>query len=155
MTTDHLTARNEIFARHEAAWTSAWTAVFGATPLGELRFAGLETSALPSEFWARASVQTVIQELANVGQIDNSGARRYRSEGLTFLQVFAPKSHPSPLARAIELAYNARLMFLEHRTPGGVWFRNVRVDDGLPTDERWIQTQMVAEWQSDQIVSAA
>jgi hypothetical protein len=145
--------QREILGLAQLALEQAWTDVLGIAPTPEqLRWEGVEEPALPAGgYYARTSIQTVIQDRASIGTIEDATAIRYRNEGLLFIQVFAAKNQAGGYFNAKRLASALRSAFTDKSTATGIYFRNVRAKDNLPKEKQWLQAQMVAEWQFDEL----
>lgn len=145
-------ARNELFEKLTSAWQSASRDVLGDS--AELRYQGREEPDLPDAgaFWGRAGMMTVIQNQANVGQLNDGSARRYRTIGQTYVQVFAPKSVSGSFAKACSIASRIRNQFASSATQGRIIFRNGRIDDNPKTNDQWLMVTFWSEYQFDEII---
>lgn len=140
-------ARKEMQAKAREAWFAAYTAVLqGSAAPNTFLYHGLEVNPLPAGFYARVTIQPVIQEKGNLGP------NRYVSKGWIAIQIFGPKSDSSPHERAVLIAAQIRKRFVGSKTAGGVWFKRETVDENMPTEKDRIQVQMKAEWQSEEIL---
>jgi len=91
--------------------------------------------------WARCHIQH------NAGDQDTLagpiGNRLFGRDGLIMVQIFAPIG--KGLSKADELAKVVADAFEGQSTPGGVWFRKVRLREVGP-DKAWYQVNVVAEF---------
>lgn len=101
------------------------------------------------ETWARWSL-----DYAAGGQSSLSGVgkRKFYKSGLIYVFVFTPLG--TGLAKAREDAQIAIDSYEGKRTPGDVWFRNVRIDSeghgkGGGGNKSWWTTTVVAEFTYD------
>jgi len=99
-----------------------------------------------TEVWARVSRQTVREGQATL----RDGVKRFTSDGLLFVQIFAPLNDAKAGWRLQRLAMLARNSFRGVSTPGGVWFRNTRIQE-LPSDAKAYQIKVVTEYQYDEL----
>lgn len=148
MTTTYEEAKDEIYSQFFAAWVAGSAAIVGYVP--EVRWQNLEEATKPdqSKYWARVSTQSVDEPQANLGA-DAEGKRRYTGLGLVFVQIFVPKTEGNDYkgAKLAELARNA---YRGKKTTGGVWFRNVRINN-LEPEELFYRFNVVAEYEYDEI----
>jgi hypothetical protein len=145
----------EILRLAEQAVRDVWSSVLGESPSdGVIRMEGVaEPQTFRGAYYTRSSLVSPpeLQNRANVGQLNNSTAVRYRNEGLLFIQVFGSKAEPSGYMKIKDIASALRDRFTERSTPSGIYFKRVRVNDRLPKENQWLQVHMVAEWQFDEI----
>ena len=146
MITDYSNARDEIFAQLTAV-LPALNTLLGYTP--NIVYQGVETAVkMPTDkLWVRISQQTVIETQATL-RADNG--RRYRSEGLVFVQIFIPKTEPQNYAFGLSCANVIKNAYRGKQTNGCIWFRNVRIQE-LPAEMAWFRVNVVAEYQYDEI----
>jgi len=129
-------ARDEMLALFKTAWGSTynvlWDDVAGAKPAAD-------------EPYARA---TVIHGAAGQRTMGGAGARRFSRSGSVIVQVFVPRGRG--LALADQLSKVAVDAFEAQRTPGDVWFRNVRANE-IGGQTTWFQTNVIADFTYDEI----
>lgn len=101
-----------------------------------------------SKYWARCSIQTVMESQANLR--GNDLKTRYNSQGLVFVQIFGPKVTDG-FEKALQLATLIKTAFRGKQTPNCVWFRNVRIQDNIPSENAWYRVNVVAEYTYDEI----
>jgi hypothetical protein len=95
--------------------------------------------------WVRLNVQFTAGSISCLGIV---GDRRFRNEGLVFVQVFTPVGggvSPNDL-----LATTARNVFRGVQLAGGLWFRNEGINDVGP-DGKWYQQNVTAEFIFDEV----
>lgn len=136
--------------RFAAGWNAgAGAIVGGAAP--EIRYKDLEKGPIPTDHFCRFSMSTVLESQTSLR--DGENGQRYTTQGLIIIQVFAYRAGVKP-AEATEfarrLAIVARNIFRGHCFPGGIQFRNVRVNDGA-TEDKYIRRNVIAEFEYDEI----
>lgn len=148
MTTDYISAVDQMFALFNTAWLANSAALAGYVPI--VRWQGIEEAGTPdaSKFWCRVSQQTVEEEQSTLR--DDSGVRRYETTGLIFVQLFCPKSQVDALEIGRKLAVVARNAFRGKTTSGKVWFRNARIIE-LEPDSSAHRFNIVSEYEYDEI----
>lgn len=99
------------------------------------------------EPWARVSVQHNINPQRAFGE---PGNRRFERLGIIMVQVFSPMSLEQSVTLAEGLGIIARDAFEGKDTPGGVWFRNTRMQEVGPSDPWW-QLNVSAEFTYDEL----
>lgn len=142
-------ARDEMFDMLDAEWTTKAGAVTGgAAPL--IIWQGEEPETPPSREagpYARATVRHFTGGQATLGSV---GSRRFNREGAIFVQCFAPLGIGNPLTIAERLGRIARDAFEGRSSPGGIWFRNPRLNEVGPADG-WFQVNVVAPFTYDEV----
>lgn len=151
MTLQYDQARDEMFALFKAAWDANSAAIAGYIP--EVRWQGKELTTKPdrSKFWARVSIQSVIEQQATLSNcVIEPGKKKYESSGLIFVQLFAPKVTDGAYELLQQLAKVARDAYRGKTTPGNVWFRNVRINT-LSPEELFFRLNVVGEYEFDEV----
>jgi hypothetical protein len=98
----------------------------------------------PSEDeWARITVQH------STGSNDGITNKFFLREGIVTIQLFT--NFGQGLSRNDILAKVAVDAFQGKSSPGGVWFRNVRMNE-IGNDDKWFQTNILAEFQYDEVI---
>ena len=140
-------AADEIYGLLNDAW-QAGAAAFNEGEVPRIVWPYKSESA-PSvdTVWARVSRQTVREGQST---LQDDGSKRYTSDGLLFVQIFAPLRDGKAGWRLQRLAMLARDCFRGQSTPGGVWFRNMRIQE-LKPDAKSYQIKVVTEYQYDEI----
>ncbi len=148
MTTDYVSAVDQMFSLFLAAFTAGAPAIAGYMP--EIRWQNVDEGTTPdaSKYWCRVSQQTVIEEQTALAGSD--GKTRYTASGLIFVQLFCPIADISASSKGRKLAVIARNAFRGKTTSGKVWFRNVRINE-LPKETSAIRFNVVAEYEYDEI----
>lgn len=144
------TASDEMYALFFEAW-KAGAAEFndGEVPVVKWPYKFDGKGNPVDSVWARVSRQTVREGQAALVNGENGG-RVYTSDGLLFVQIFAPLNDAKAGWRLLKLAMLARDSFRGQSTPGGVWFRNMRIQE-LPADAKSYQIKVVTEYQYDEL----
>lgn len=141
-------ARDEMFAMLKIAWDAgAGAIVSGAVP--SILWQGQEYGppALTAAY-ARATVHhNTGRQTSLTGE---GGQRRFTRYGIVFIQIFVPVSFKNPLTIASKLGKVALDAYEGRSSPGGIWFRNARLNEIGPADG-WEQVNVVAEFQYDEV----
>lgn len=156
ITTTPSEAEDAMNARFLAAFTvSAVVSLIGYQPV--VLWAGIEKSQKPdtTKYYVRVSHQIVLTGQANLSGCEGlPGQKRYRTSGLTFVQLFAPTSDKQVREKALKLATIARNAFRGNLAQGGediVWFRNARINNNLPIENDQYRLNVVAEHEYDEL----
>lgn len=147
MTATYPQAIDEMYGLFNAAWTAGAPAIVGYLP--EVRWSGVEKEGAPEtkKYWCRVSSQTVIERQIT---FRNGTDKRYQTDGLLFVQIFAPMSDAKSMENLRSLAVVARNAFRGKTTSSMIWFRNVRINEFGP-DSKAYRCNVVAEYQYDEI----
>lgn len=103
------------------------------------------------ETWARWNIDYAFGAQVSMGAV---GRRKFTRTGLIYINVYTPLGAGLGTARdASEVAINA---YEGKRTPGDVWFRNVRIESeghgqGGGREKSWWTTLVVAEFTYEQL----
>jgi hypothetical protein len=143
MPTNPTNARDEIF-RH-------FTDNFDASAIVDpvvIRYQGFERGEVPKKYWVRLSSQQVTSPQSAHIMTDEPGASpvAYDTNGLVFVQVFAPMSEEDSYRKGELIATLARDIFRAVETPSGVWFRNARFNE-LDPDGKHYRWNVKVEYQ--------
>lgn len=142
---------DEINSLFFSAWKARSAAIVGYVP--EIRWQGVQYRDLPdgSKFWGRLSKQTVFEEQATLSNCEGlPGKKKYTASGLVFLQLFCPKSNAQAFELGQQLAKLGRNAFRGKSTPGGIWFRNVRINE-LNSERLYERFNVVTEFEHDEL----
>lgn len=123
--------------------TTAWAAT--GNPLVYDDLAGsVPKTAVP---WARVTVSHNTGGQATLA--NHSGQARWRREGVVTIQVFTPTGQGLTAADGlVQTVVNA----LEGvALDGGLWFRNVRVNEIGSDDSAWFQVNVIADFQYEEV----
>jgi len=106
----------------------------------------------PSKYWVRFSMRGVMSRQSAFIMNDNPGPspQEYDTNGLIFVQVFAPMSEVNGFAQGGLLAELAQAIFRGAETPSGVFFRNVRINE-LEDDTKSFRWNVIAEYEFSEI----
>lgn len=107
----------------------------------------------PSNYWVRFSMRSVMsRQSAFVMSDEADGAEplEYETNGLLFVQVFAPMSEVDGFAQGGLLAEEAQAIFRGAETPSGVTFRNVRINE-LEDDTKSFRWNVIAEYEFSEV----
>lgn len=142
---------DEINSLFYEKWKAETTSIVGYIP--KVYWQGVEERETPdsSKFWARLSRQTVGEEQATLSNCEGlPGQKKYEAYGLVFIQIFCPKSETQAFNLGKLLAKVARNSFRGKRTPGGIWFRNVRINE-LEPEELYERFNVVTEYEYNEL----
>jgi hypothetical protein len=150
--TKYSEAIDDIFTRCKFAWETSCADILSYS--AELRYQGVEADQFPdtTAVWGRASIRTVSQTRANVGQLNDSGAARYRTRGLVMIECFGSKLASGSFDSIRSLASSLRMFFLEYSSPNRVIMRNPKIDEFYYMDLQWYRIQMICEFEFDEIL---
>lgn len=140
-----LAARNEILTRFKTVWDAGATSgipVFYDDVPGDVP-QGADGSGNPST-WLRIQVRH--GEGRQIGFGD--GKRRLHRLGVVTAQLFTASG--TGLSTADPLVTILLNAFEGASTPGGVWFRNARVNE-VGQDGGWYQTNVLVEFNYDEV----
>lgn len=130
-------ARDEIMALFSAAWPDEYKVLWqdkGGRPPDE------------QAPWARFTISHTAGGQATLS--NDNGRKRFRRDGFLIVQIFTPVgdglSSSDTLTKIVLDAYEGKA------TPGGAWFRNVRVNEVGP-DGDWYQVNVLADFTYDEV----
>jgi hypothetical protein len=142
-------AADEMYGLLKAAWDAGAAALNdGALPLIRWPYQFEDKKAPVTDVWARVSRQTVREGQSSFR--NGEFGRTYTSDGLLFVQIFAPLNDAAAGRKLQSLAVLARDTFRGQTTAGGIWFRNGRIQE-IPNDAKSYQIKVVTEYQYDEI----
>lgn len=148
MTATYLTAQDAIFGQFNTDWAAGATAIVGYIPRVFFQGVTREDKPEPNKHFVRVSVQTVSDRQVTFRGAD--GLRRYRTDGLVIVQLFAPVSEAGGWRKCQRLAVLARDVYRGRTASGNIWFRNVRLNE-LPPENAWDRINVIAEYQFDEL----
>ena len=96
--------------------------------------------------WARASVRHFEEGQASLA--NHGGVRRWRAQGIVFVQIFTPAGEG--LARADEISSTIVAGFRGWSSPGGAWFRRPRAEE-IGVSGAWMQVNVAVDFEYDEI----
>ena len=134
--------------------TAETLALIGYQPA--ILWAGNELNAKPdsTKYFVRVSHQTVLERQANLSNCEGiAGQKRYRIDGLTFVQIFCPSSDKQVARKGLQLATIARNAFrggAAHSDQDTIWFYNARINK-LPIENDLHRLNVVAEHEYDEL----
>jgi hypothetical protein len=129
-------ARDEIMALFVAGWSSTGI---------DLRFWNAP-GPLPKDRspWARILVKHTQGGNASIS------SKRFMRSGVIFVEIYTPVG--GGFTQADDLAKIAMDVFQGKSTPGGVWFRNVRLVE-TDAEGHWSQVNVIADFTYDEVLS--
>lgn len=147
-------ARRLIFAHIGATWAAKAPAIVTPAPAPEMRYQGVEKGALPgsTKFWAASSTQLVTTRQSAHMMLPEPGGSpvEYATNGVVFIQIFAPMTEAGSYAKGELLAELGQCMFMATELAQGVWFRNPRINE-LVHDGTWYRWNVIADFQFNQV----
>lgn len=135
-------ARDEILTKFQAAWLAD-----AASQNLLVVYDDVKKDIDTATSWARVTIRHNTGFQATLSDANN--AMRYRNLGLLFVQIFTPLGDGQKLSD--QLAGIVKAAFQRGQTPGGCWFRNVRVNEIGPSGA-WYQLNVVAEFEYDEVI---
>lgn len=114
----------------------------------ELRFTGNEVGAIPKTYFARFTMNPVLEGQST--HRNGEGNQRYTAVGNIFLQVFSPRSDERATEYGRKLAVVGRDIFRGKRFASCIWFRNVRIN-WLDPEEKFLRANVVGEYEYDEV----
>ena len=128
-------ARNEILTIFNGVWTE------------EVRWEDVsDETKLPDGAWARPTVRHTLGQQGSLS--GGLSTTRWEREGILAIQIFVPRgrglSEGYDLAKVVADAYEGA------QTPGGVWFRDVTVNE-IGTDGSFVQVNVTMTFTYDEI----
>jgi hypothetical protein len=107
----------------------------------------------PSKYWVRFSMRSVMSRQAAFVMSDDAEQSpiAYETNGLLFVQVFAPMSAVDGFRKGGLLAQDAQAIFRRAETPAGVVFRNARINE-LEDDTKSFRWNVIAEYEFDETI---
>lgn len=149
MTIEFDKACDEMRALFFADWSADTAAIVGYVP--DVRWNKNQKPAIPAndKFWLRFSILAATESQSTLSNCEGApGKKAYTALGLVYMQLFCPKSDLSADDKGRKLSIVARNAFRGKRTPGAVWFRNVRIIDAND-EELFYRFNIVAEYEYD------
>lgn len=143
MTTTYLGAYDAVTAELRTYWAAHAAAIVGSVP--EIRFYGNEVGATPVTYFIRFVMQPVLDKQSSFRQ---ANGKRYRADGIVYLQVFGPRDDRTAYAKTRALAALLQKRF--RNAIDCVSFINVRINDAPPEQSFWRQN-VIAEYWYDEI----
>lgn len=149
MTCTYKEAYDEILSTFTTAWNAGAAALVGYVPT--IKYPGLDLGAIPDQtkFWTRISVQTVDTRQRSLSAlVGTQHKRRYNSNGLVLVQIFAPKGQIDAVEKLQSLGQLALSAF--RACPQNVTFRNQTIDE-LPPENGCPRLNVIASFEYDEI----
>ncbi len=148
MTTNYKGALEEIFSMFNVEVNSNSTAILGYIP--KIQWPG-ETNDAPednSKYWLRISSKMVqsLQGTLSENVVQN-GSKRYTSNGLIFVQIFAPKRKDSFTKNS---EYSMMIQNIFRNSTSNVTLRNCVIKELAP-EESCLRTNVISEFEFDEI----
>lgn len=106
----------------------------------------------PSKYWVRFSMRGVMSRPSAFVMADEPEASQleFETNGLAFVQVFAPMSEVNGFAQGLLLAELAQDIFRRTETASGVVFNNVRINE-LDDDTKSYRWNVIAEYEFSEV----
>jgi hypothetical protein len=140
-------AKDEMFAALKTLWDAETPAVYGGA-IPTIFWDGVPPAQpVATASWAFVTLRHVAG--SQVSLSDPAGLRRFEKNGIITVSVFSPLI--KGLALGEKLAEIAKKSFEGKSTPGGVWFKNVRIVEVGP-DGPWFMWNVLAEFRYDELV---
>ena len=126
MSTDYITARDEMFGIAETVFDdSATSTLIGYKP--DVRWPADPKPSVPdvTKVWARVSHQVVTDGQAALANAQ--GQKLYEAKGLLFIQFFSPRNVGGMYDKVLQLALVMQEAYRDPSPTGEIWFRNAKV----------------------------
>ncbi len=131
----YIDATDEMFGVINGVLTDTrWHALLGYNI--DTRWPGDAVPAKPSmvEMWARVSKQVVTDSQACLANAN--GERKFKTNGLLFVQLFCPRNQPATLENGRQVAIALQKEFRKQSPSGEISFRNQMIRE-IETDENY------------------
>jgi hypothetical protein len=143
MSLTHQEAVDEILAMFKEAWDSASG---GPYPVQWANVGQVQAPPTTTSPWARVTFTHVTGRQATLSW--ETGNRRFARTGLLAVEVFVPIGEGSQKGYTLgKLVLDA---FEGEASPGGVWFRNVKMRES-GVEKGWFQVNVTAEATYDEV----
>lgn len=138
-----------------AHFLERWTDGEVNTLLGydtEIRWVGVSAPKPDNtKYWIRVSQQTVLERQKTLSDCAGApGKKRYKTEGLLYVQLFCPIANPQSMELGRKLAIIVRSAF-RNQGVAGVTFRHARIQDGLAPEQELNRFNIVTEYEYDEL----
>lgn len=143
MPTEYIEAVDQMFELFKTDWDANTTSIVGYVP--EVRWPNVEEPEIPPKdlYWARVNQMTVSEsQLAFCETVE----KVYNPMGLIIVQLFCPKSNTESSTKGRELSMIVKKAYRGKKTAGGVWFRNVRIEE-MKVEMNFYRFNIVAEYE--------
>lgn len=141
-------AKSEIYNVVASNWAAVMAPIVGTNH--ELRYYGLKySSEVPvTKYWGRVSTQVVAEDQETL----RNGVRRYRTDGLVFVQLFVPINDAQAATRLDTIADAIRNLFRHCTAADNVQFSRARIVDNIDPEAAWLKANVVSEFEYNQFV---
>lgn len=143
-------ARDEMFAMLKARWDLFAPATVDNAYTPDVFWQGKVYSTPPpvGKAFARATVLHAAGRQASLA--GEGGARRFSRRGMVMVQCFGPNAGSEGLTIAEALGKIVTDTYEGQASPGGIWFRNCRINEVGP-DDGWFQVNAYADFIYDEV----
>lgn len=145
---DRVTCRDALYGFGRDRYNEAVQAL-GLT--GEVRYGGrvYKVPVAADTYWSRVTTRVV----AEVQETLRNGTRRFRSDGLVFVQVFCPITDSRALACSDPIAEYVRNAFRTYQGED-LEFTNPWINDNIPPspDQEWLQVNVTSNYAYRQFI---
>lgn len=106
----------------------------------------------PAKYWVRFSMRGVLSRASAFVLSDDPvpSQMEFETNGLAFVQVFAPMIEVDGFAQGLLLAELAQAIFRRTETPSGVVFNNVRINELADDTKAW-RWNVIAEYEFNEV----
>lgn len=130
-------------------WTANALAAAGLSgEVPTIYFEGDEKDGPPDGkvYWARFRNEDVLDRPST---LRDGTTRRYRADGLLFVQIFAPRAqqHPQAYEKGGRLAEVAQKAFRGQSLPGGIIIRDITIRAVPPRENSWWQWNVTGRYE--------
>lgn len=143
-------ARDAIYSHLTPELNAAFVAVLGAP--GFTRYSGVkdnQDATVPNDvYWSHVSMQIVAEDQETLRNCE----RRFKSEGLVFVQLFVPTLDKRGQFHLDAIADGVRNIFRTRATGDDVEFTRARIVDNIKPEPNWLRANVVSEFQYRQFL---
>lgn len=145
---NRLEAKSEIFSAIAAGWANSMPTIVGTNH--ELRYWGVKyQSEVPvTKYWGRVSIQTVSEDQDTL----RNNVKRYRSNGIVILQLFAPIAVNDAGTKLDCISDALRNVFRSCTAADNVQFTRARIADNIDPEPAWLRQNVVSEFEYNQFL---
>lgn len=145
MTTNFLDAYTTVTTLFRTYWAANAGAIVGNAYVPELRFGQVQVDNIPQKNFGRMTMEVVTDGQSSFRQTDG---KRFRADGLIYIQIFGAKTDTQGAERARQLAYMSQRRL--RKALDCISTRNVRIN-AAPDEQKFWRLNVIAEFSYDEI----
>lgn len=147
---DRATARDALYSLVAPVIVSAFDDHASETPY--IRYKDVKDSlpvTVPNDvYWAWVSTQVVSEDQETL----RNGTRRFRTDGLIFVQLFIPTADAQGGTRMDLIAEDIRNVFRQRAPDDTIEFTRAKIVDNIAPEPNWLRANVVSEFQYRQFL---